>query len=130
MKLKRTLTLAILGGAIAGQTVLADDTANEIKTLRQQIEALDQKVRVLERKVELDKESAVEKAKTLPLITAGPSGFTISSADTNYVLSLHGLVQVDNRTFFGDKGINGNDSFLLRRARPIFQGTIARDFDL
>jgi phosphate-selective porin OprO and OprP len=129
MKLKRTLTLAILGGAIAGQTVLADDTANEIKALRQQIEALDQKVRVLERKVELDKESAVEKAKTLPLVTAGPSGFTISSADTNYVLSLHGLVQVDNRTFFGDKGINGNDSFLLRRARPIFQGTIARDFD-
>ena len=128
MKLKRILTLAILGSAFAGQTVLADD-AEELKALKLQLQALDQKVRVLERKGELDKEASTEKAKTLPVITAGTSGFTISSADTNYVLSLRGLVQLDNRTFFGDKGINGNDSFVLRRVRPIFQGTIARDFD-
>src|SRR5439155_16800034 len=34
-----------------------------------------------------------------------------------------------SRTFFEDSGIIGNDSLLLRRARPILQGTIYRDFD-
>jgi phosphate-selective porin OprO/OprP len=36
---------------------------------------------------------------------------------------------VDNRSFFQDHGIQGNDTFLLRRARPIFSGTMYRDFD-
>jgi phosphate-selective porin OprO/OprP len=39
------------------------------------------------------------------------------------------LIQVDNRTFFGESQIKGNDTFLLRRARPIFSGTVYRDFD-
>jgi phosphate-selective porin OprO/OprP len=38
-------------------------------------------------------------------------------------------VQVDSRTFFSDSDIKNNDGFLLRRARPIFQGTLYRDFD-
>ena len=42
---------------------------------------------------------------------------------------LHGVLQVDNRSFFDDSGIQGNDGFLLRRARPILQGTLYRDFD-
>jgi phosphate-selective porin OprO and OprP len=42
---------------------------------------------------------------------------------------LHGLIQWDSRTFFQDGGINGNDGFLLRRARPIFTGTLFHDYD-
>jgi phosphate-selective porin OprO/OprP len=38
-------------------------------------------------------------------------------------------LQADSRTFFQDGGINGNDGFLLRRARPIFTGTVFHDFD-
>ena len=45
------------------------------------------------------------------------------------MFSLKGLVQVDSRTFFGDTAVRSNDGFLLRRARPIFQGTLYRDFD-
>src|SRR5213078_5313763 len=30
---------------------------------------------------------------------------------------------------FNEHQIKGNDGFLLRRARPIFQGTVYRDFD-
>jgi phosphate-selective porin OprO/OprP len=45
------------------------------------------------------------------------------------VFSLKGLIQVDNRSFFYEHQIKGNDTFLLRRARPIFQGTVYRDFD-
>lgn len=91
---------------------------------------LDQKIRVLARQGELAAEAAEARAKELPRLTAGASGFSLSSADTNYVLKLRGLVQADSRTFFGDNSyLEGNDTFTLRRARIIFEGKLARDFD-
>src|SRR5882724_7185286 len=130
MKLKHTLFVAgFIGGLIIGPLAKADDTAEIIKSLREQINALDQKVRVLERNRELDQDAVNEAAKTAPQIVLGENGLAISSADTNFAFSLHGLIQADNRSFFNDGGINGNDSFLLRRARPIFSGTVYRDFD-
>ena len=96
---------------------------------QEQIQALDQKVRILERQRELDKDDAATVAKTQPRLALGANGFTFSSADTNFTISLHGLVQLDSRTFPADGGIKGNDSFLLRRARPILSGTVFRDFD-
>lgn len=93
------------------------------------IQDLDQQVKILARQRELDQEAAVALAKTQPKLSVGPGGLTASSADTNFVFSLKGLVQVDSRTFFGDTAIRSNDGFLLRRARPIFQGTLYRDFD-
>jgi phosphate-selective porin OprO/OprP len=93
------------------------------------LEALDQKIRVLERKDELDKEAAAEKARKTPSVTVGDSGLVARSPDTNFVFALRGVLQVDSRTFFGNETIQGNDGFLLRRARPILQGTVFRDFD-
>lgn len=93
------------------------------------VENLDQKVRILERQRELDQQAAADAAKTQPKLTLGASGFSLSSADSNFVAQLHGLVQLDSRSFFNDGGNNGNDGFLLRRARPIFSGTVFRDFD-
>ncbi len=95
---------------------------------------LDQKLRVMARNEELAAEAAeaqaAARAKETPRITAGANGFAISSADTNYVLKLRGLVQVDSRSFFDDNQyLEGNDGFYLRRARPIFEGTLFRDFD-
>lgn len=138
---------AVAGFMAVLPTGLADDTADEIKALRQQIEALaqkvqtleqkraseqdalDQKVKVIERTRELDQEASAEKAKQAPRVSIGSAGLTVSSADTNFVVGLHGLIQLDNRTFVNDGGIAGNDGFLLRRARPILQGTVYRDFD-
>ena len=130
MKLKQTLIVAgLVSGLVFGPAAKADDTAEAIKALRQQIDALDQKVRSLERQRELDQDTSVEAAKAAPRIIIGNSGLNISSGDTNFAFALHGLLQADSRSFFKDGGINGNDSFLLRRARPIFQGTVYRDFD-
>jgi len=50
------------------------------------------------------------------------------SADSNFVLRLRGIVQLDSRTYLDDGGIRGNDGFVLRRVRPIFEGTVYRDF--
>ena len=63
-------------------------------------------------------------------ISAGANGFTFQSADSNFVLTLHGVVQADSHTFFKDNPLTqGDDGFLLRRARPILEGTLFRDFD-
>ncbi len=130
MKLKQTLIIAgLVSGLGTVSVVRADDTTEIIQTLRQQIDALDQKVRLLERKRELDQDTAAETAKMAPQLMIGSSGLSASSGDSNFVFALHGVLQMDSRSFFNDGNIVGNDSFLLRRARPIFQGTVYRDFD-
>ena len=94
-----------------------------------QLQALDQQVRILARERELDQEAAATAAKSAPKLQVGSGGFIVSSADSNFVFRLDGLIQLDSRTFFSDTAIKSNDGFLLRRARPIFQGTLYRDFD-
>jgi phosphate-selective porin OprO/OprP len=126
------LTLAV--GLAAAPHLRADETSDAINELKNEIQALDQKVRVLERQKEIDTEAADTKAKETPRITVGNSGLSVASADSNFVFQLHGVIQADNRTFFNDKdnhgkSIQGNDGFLLRRARPIFSGTVYKDFD-
>ncbi len=97
-------------------------------TNQEQVQELDQKVRILERQRELDQEDAAAAAKTKPLVKLDAGGFTLSSADTNFVISLHGLIQLDSRIFFNDRNLV-NSGFLLRRARPIITGTVFHDFD-
>jgi phosphate-selective porin OprO and OprP len=94
-----------------------------------QIQDLDQKVSILERERENDQDAAAAAAKTEPKITLGANGFGFSSADSNFVATIHGQLQLDSRTFSQDDHVQGNDSFLLRRARPIITGTVFRDFD-
>ncbi len=97
--------------------------------VEQRIQDLDQQVKILERNRELDQEAEEAKAKEAPKMTIGDRGFSFSSANGNFGVQLKGVLQVDSRTFFNDAGTVGNDSFLLRRARPILQGTVFRDFD-
>jgi len=96
---------------------------------KEQIQELDQKVRILSRERENDQDAAATAAKTQPKITLGANGFGFSSADSNFVATIHGLIQADSRTFSQDNHIQGNDSILLRRARPIISGTVFHDFD-
>lgn len=130
MKLRHSIVIAGLVSSLAAATVVrADETAEIIKSFRQQIEALEQKVSALEHKPELEQKASTEAAKTAPRVEIGSSGLIARSGDSNFVFALHGFLQTDTRSFFNDGGINGNDGFLLRRARPIFQGTVYRDFD-
>ncbi|MBC8097030.1 MAG: porin [Akkermansiaceae bacterium] len=93
-------------------------------------EELDQKIRIAERHAELTAEASEAKAKDSPKLSISQNGVSFSSADTNFVVKLRGLVQLDGRKFFDDNPRSeGNDTFLLRRARPIIEGTFFRDFD-
>jgi phosphate-selective porin OprO/OprP len=96
---------------------------------QEQIQDLDQKVRILSREREIDQDAAATAAKSQPKISLGANGFAFSSADSNFVAAIHGLIQVDSRTFGKDDHVQGNDSILLRRARPIITGTVFHDFD-
>ena len=133
--LERSKTAAEEQNAAKAKEAEAKAKENEAKAnegeaqAKQQIGELDEKVKILQRERELDQEAADAKAKEMPKITAGSDGFGISSADGAFGLQFHGVLQVDSRTFFDDGGINGNDGFLIRRARPILQGTVFRDFD-
>jgi len=129
MKLNRWLFLTLLGVPFAHPALAADGDA-DITTLKQQIDDLDQKVRVLERQRELDQDAATNALKTQPRFKLDSSGFTLSSADTNFVISLHGLIQFDSRSFFDvpTAGVRPGN-FLLRKARPILTGTVFHDFD-
>ena len=97
---------------------------------KQRFEELDQKVKGIERDREVEAEAAAAKAKVAPKLKVGDEGFSIASADGDFVLQLRSVLQVDSRTFFNESpGIAGNDALLLRRARPILQGTVFRDVD-
>jgi phosphate-selective porin OprO/OprP len=102
--------------------------ANQQKT-NQRVEELSTEVKTLEREKQLDAAEAEAKAKAAPRISVGEQGFSLSSANGDFSVQLKGVLQLDSRTFFNDHGTAGNDGFLLRRARPIVQGTVFRDFD-
>jgi phosphate-selective porin OprO and OprP len=142
--MRRIVLLTLIVGGLAGQWTWADETTDAINALKKQIEELDQKVRILERQHELDveaakaaetakaaddKKAAEAKPKEVPQIVVGSGGLVVTGVGTNFAFGLHGLLQVDSHTFFNDGGISGNDSIILRRARPIFSGTLYHDFD-
>lgn len=116
--------------ALAAVTpVLAADDASRIQELEKRLEELDQKYRVLERRLEIEQETADEKSKTAPSMSIGAQGFSYRSNDTNFVLRIRGLLQADSRFYIDDGGNSRNDTFILRRARPIIEATLWEKLD-
>ena len=109
-------------------TGTAGQDAAEEQALRQQIEELDQRLRILERKRELEAEQAAEKAKTATAAVASKDGFQLKSADGAFVLKLRGYVQADGQFFTGEQPA-GVDTFVLRRVRPVLEGTVWKIVD-
>jgi phosphate-selective porin OprO/OprP len=124
------ITTAVLSIFGTGSPSRGDEAGDIIKDLRKQIEELDQKVRVLERKGELDKESSADKVTTAASVSAGANGFSIRSADTNFVLKLRAYIQADARFYADDHSAGtANDTLLMRRVRPILEGTVFEKYD-
>ncbi|NRD65202.1 outer membrane beta-barrel protein [Corallococcus exiguus] len=64
------------------------------------------------------------KAAEPPVINVSEEGFTLSSADKAFVLKLRGQLQGDGRFYFADIDRTGTNTFLVRRMRPILDGTL------
>jgi phosphate-selective porin OprO and OprP len=124
---KPTIAFAALTALLAGTT---PSFANEpsVEDLQRQIEDLDQKLRIIERTRELENEQADARARSLPSVSLGAGGFSVRSADTNFLFRIRGGLQADARFFIDDTGA-ANDTFLLRRVRPSLEGTVWNKFD-
>jgi phosphate-selective porin OprO/OprP len=75
--------------------------------------------------------SAAEQAQTPregAEVRAGRDGFAVRSADGAFGLRLRGYLQSDSRFYLDDRE-DATDTFLLRRVRPILEGTLFRHFD-
>lgn len=57
------------------------------------------------------------------------NGFTLQSESGDFVLKVTGYAHADGRFVSGDDTEAVTDQFLIRRARPIVQGTVAKYFD-
>jgi phosphate-selective porin OprO/OprP len=96
----------------------------------QQLQGLDQQVKVIDRKLEIQQEQAREEAKARPLVGVSSKGFFLKSADDGetYNLRIGAYVQADSRWYLTQTKPTGSE-FLIRRARPYFEGTVAQYYD-
>ena len=92
-------------------------------------EELDQRVRILERKLELEGEKNDALAKSQGQAVASKDGFEIKSADGAFRLKLRGYLQTDGRFFLDDEKLPATDSWVIRRARPVVEGTLFKFVD-
>jgi phosphate-selective porin OprO/OprP len=122
-------TIAVVG--FLALPLLADEQADIIQGLEKRVEQLEKLLSEREAKpaAPADAPRPAEAFKPGPSLSIGASGFMMRSADSNFALRIRGLLQVDSRWYVDDGGIPDNDGFVLRRARPIIEGTVFRDFD-
>ena len=62
-------------------------------------------------------------------MSAGADGFSLQCEGGDFRLQFRGYAQFDGRFFSGDEGALAVDTFVLRRVRPILQGTVGKYFD-
>jgi phosphate-selective porin OprO and OprP len=67
--------------------------------------------------------------KKSPPVSAGPEGFSLQNESGDFRVQIRGYTHFDGRSFPGDDGGLATDTFLLRRVRPIVQGTLGRYFE-
>jgi phosphate-selective porin OprO/OprP len=110
---------------ILGSAAHADDGSD----LKQRLDEQEQKIKVLERKLELTDEAAKAAAPSTPIVKASPKGFSIASPDGANVFKLRALLHFDGRRFIDDITPETADTWILRRVRPTFEGTLSGIYD-
>jgi phosphate-selective porin OprO/OprP len=94
-------------------------------------DSLEKLIRDLEARIAVLERASAAKTPPAPSVTVSRDGLAISSADNAFGVRLRGYVQADGR-FFGASGAvpPGASTFVLRRARVIFDATAYRYFGL
>ncbi len=113
----------------AAPRLTAQQQDSTIGALEQRLDEVDQRARIATRRFELYQDSVANAAKGKPSVTAGTGGFQLKSADGKFVLKLRGYFQADGRFFVDDNAKALTNDFLLRRVRPILEGTVYKYYD-
>ena len=127
MRKHRMLRTAIIAALAAGPLAAHAQVTNE--ELLKRIEEQEQKILVLERKLEIQDESATSAKEATPVVSAGPKGYSLKSADGKNQLRLRGTMHLDGRYLEGEDPGGVVDSFQATRVRPTIEGTFAEIYD-
>jgi phosphate-selective porin OprO/OprP len=84
---------------------------------------------VLERKLEITDEAGAAARESTPVVSAGPKGFSLKSADGKNQLRLRGTLHLDYRNISGTDPGGTVDTFVATRVRPTIEGTFAGIYD-
>jgi len=112
--------------ALAPVVAQAEVTTEE---LLRRLEEQEQKILVLERKLEIQDEAATAAKEATPVVSAGPRGFSLKSADAQNQLKLRGVLHVDGRYLEGTDPGGTTDTWQATRVRPMFEGTFGGIYD-
>ena len=118
--------------AIAAVTILPLANAGAevtMEELLQRLEAQEQKILVLERRLEIQDEAARTAKDATPVVSAGPRGFSLRSADGQNQIKFRGLLQVDGRHLGGEDPTGLTDGWQATRVRPILEGSLGGIYD-
>lgn len=122
-----TLRAAVLAALVMPLAAQAQEVTNE--DLLKRLEEQDQKILVLERKLEIGDEADAAAKSSNAVVSAGPKGFSLKSADGKNQLKLRGSLHLDYRNISGTDPGGTVDTFLASRVRPTFEGTFAGIYD-
>lgn len=115
MKQGRKLTAAAMLGLMVNAAYADDDTNARIEQLQKMLEAQQMQMKAM-----ADELKALQ-AKPAPVASV-KDGIGLKSADGDFSIKLHGLVQADYRNI--DDGAATTDGWLIRKARPWIEGTL------
>ena len=125
----RKLGTSLLAAAVIAPLSMAQGQQPTIEELLQRLDAQEQAIKVLERKLEIKEEADATAAKSAGVVKASEKGFSVQSADGQNQIKLRGLLHVDGRALLSDDATIVDDQFLLRRVRPIVEGTVGGIYD-
>jgi len=130
-QVRTSALVALIAVAVSGSGVFAQQ-----KSIEQRLQELEQEIQILKQQQAVAKEVSIPAPKSVDttIVKAGSDGFIIQSADGDFKLRVGGYAQADARFYLHDPAVRGSagyatDTFLLRRVRPILEGTVFRDFD-
>jgi len=118
--------LLLLSGGVFSQV---PDEQTSTAALLEKLERQEQRLKVLERKLELQEEAEQKARASAPVVNASATRFSLQSADKQNSIRLRGVLHFDGRRFTDDIAPETADTWLLRRARPIVEGTVAGIYD-
>ena len=125
----RRLGQGLLAAAVIAPLSMAQGQQPTIEELLQRLEQQEQAIKVLERRLEIKEETDATAAKSAGVVKASEKGFTVQSADGANSVKLRGVLHVDGRALLSEDDTIVDDQFLLRRVRPIVEGTVGGIYD-
>src|SRR4030095_4775919 len=100
-----------------------------IEELLQRLEQQEQAIKGLERRLELKEKTDTTAPRAPAQVKASDRGFSLQSADGANNVKLRGLLHFDGRALLSEDDTIVDDQFLLRRVRPIVEGTVGGIYD-